>query len=222
MSTDRIIDKIKKCLALATSSNPTEAATAMRQAQKLMEMHGISMQQVDRAAIGISQVESYSVSRVKDWELRLMTMIAGAFGCKLMWIRGFSGVRFGKYELIGLKSQVEVAQYTCEVMQRKLLKARAEFVAGHYHEDRSSKTKAGDSFCHGWVTAVSKTVSKFANPEGLDALIDETMKESTGGRKANIQERKGDLFSAHKGFEAGQSETIARPMNGKEEQLKLS
>lgn len=220
MTNDRIIDKIKKCLALAQSSNPNEAAVAMNQAQKLMQLHGITMKHVDRSSIGSAHVQSYSVSKIKDWELRLMTMIAGAFGCKIMWLRGFSGVAFGRYELIGLKSQIEIAQYTCEVMQRKLLKARGEYVNSLY-TSRGAKTKAADAFCHGWVTAVSKTVSKFANPEGVDELINETLQDMTNGNKADVQERKGDRASLMAGLAAGAGESIHRPMNTREEQLKL-
>ena len=42
MADDKILDKIKKCLVLASSANEHEAAAALRQAQKLMEAHGIS------------------------------------------------------------------------------------------------------------------------------------------------------------------------------------
>lgn len=40
MNDQRILERIKKCLALSQSSEPHEAAAALRQAQKLMEMHG--------------------------------------------------------------------------------------------------------------------------------------------------------------------------------------
>lgn len=48
MPTDnsKILDKIKKCLALAASANEHEAAAALRQAQKLMETHGFTDEDV--------------------------------------------------------------------------------------------------------------------------------------------------------------------------------
>jgi len=62
---EKILGKIKKCLALATSSEPHEAAAAMRQAQKLMELHGIGQIDVKRSDIGEVQVSSkVSVSKV--------------------------------------------------------------------------------------------------------------------------------------------------------------
>ena len=42
MEHEKIIDKIKKCLALSNSDNPHEAAAGLRQAQKLMQMHGLN------------------------------------------------------------------------------------------------------------------------------------------------------------------------------------
>lgn len=39
---DKALDKIRKCLALSKSANEHEAAAALRQAQKMMEMHGLS------------------------------------------------------------------------------------------------------------------------------------------------------------------------------------
>lgn len=42
----KILAKIKKCLALASSSNPNEAATALRQARALMEKHGVTSESI--------------------------------------------------------------------------------------------------------------------------------------------------------------------------------
>ncbi len=42
MTRDKALAKIKKCLALGRSTNPHEAAAAMRQAQKLMAEHGLN------------------------------------------------------------------------------------------------------------------------------------------------------------------------------------
>lgn len=49
----RIIDKIRKCMRLAGSSNANEAAAALRQARKMMEAAGVSESDIDdNAAIG--------------------------------------------------------------------------------------------------------------------------------------------------------------------------
>lgn len=58
MSKEKIIDKIKKCLALGNSPNANEASVAKRQAKMLMLKHGISMDEVFSSPKG----ESWSVS----------------------------------------------------------------------------------------------------------------------------------------------------------------
>lgn len=51
----KILSRIRKCLALAQSSEPHEAAAALRQAQKLMAQHGIDAVDIELSAV----VEAY-------------------------------------------------------------------------------------------------------------------------------------------------------------------
>ena len=223
MSQERILEKIKKCLALSESPVAAEAAAALRQAQKLMELHGISQLDLKKADLGEAEFRSKaSVSRIKDWELRLVTRVAQAFGCRLMWSKSSSYASdvYGRFILLGLKSQVELAQYTCDVMTRKLMKARAEFVSGAYG-DRSEKTKAADGFCHGWVSAVERTVQAFAVTDELKQLIDDELVERAKGRTAKTQQRDGTAAGYHAGQKAGSKESINRPINSGAETLRL-
>lgn len=220
----RVLDKIKKCLALSQSSEPAEAAAALRQAQKLMAIHGVSQADLGRADLGQADVKSkVSVSRLKDWELRLIQLIARAFGCKLLWLRSssYSTDVYGRYTLIGLKAQVQLAQYTCEVLQRRLLKARNNFVqtlpAYYYRRD---KTRQADGFCHGWVDAISRTVHDFALPEATQQLIEAELASQTTG-EAKVQERPGMAAGYEAGREQGADESIHSPVANRDPVLAL-
>lgn len=216
---DKILGKIKKCLALSTSSEPHEAAAALRQAQKLMEMHGVDQLTIDRSEIGEASVRSKaSVSRIKQWELKLLKTISRAFGCELLWI-GSNSYRdniYGQYIFIGLKSQVQLAQYTATVFQRKLMNGRNEFVKtlpAYYR--RKEKTMEADGFCYGWIEAVSKTVYDFALTDETKKMIEEVTKERTTGGEAKVQNRAIGQHGVNAGFEAGQNESIHRPVSAK-------
>lgn len=225
MDQTRILEKIKKCLALSQSPEPAEAAAALRQAQKLMEMHGISQLDIKRSDIGEVEVSSkVSVSRLKDWELKLVALIGRSFGCQVMWSKSSSyrAVVFGRFILVGPKGQVELAQYTCEVLQRKLVKARANFVSSTaFWGSRAEKTRAADGFCHGWVDSISKTVSEFAQSDGAKEMIMIRVKELTSGPKAQVQRRLGDTASYQAGRDAGANESIHRPLNERDPTLRL-
>jgi hypothetical protein len=222
---ERILNKIKKCLALSQSSNPNEAATALRQAQKLMEAYNVSSMDLSRAEIGEAEIKSKaSVSRIKDWELALLSTVAKAFGCRLMWMKSYSHDAdvFGRYTLVGLKDQVWMAHYTAEVLQRKLMKARAEFVKALGPMGRWHKVREADGFCTGWVHAIKKTVQEFAMPPETKKLIDEVVERQTGGRDAKVQNRDKGSLGVEAGYIAGKGESIHRPLSERDPMKKLT
>lgn len=224
MDQDRVIEKIKKCLALSQSSNASEAASALRQAQKLMELHGITQTSIGRSEVGEAKVKSAaSVSRAKNWEIALFNVVAKAFGCRLMFMKSYSYNRdvFATYTLLGLKSKVELAQYTTVVLQRRLMKARAEFVRGiSEYATRGEKTTQADGFCEGWVAAIERTVQAFALTDDQKAVIDEIYAERTGGRTTKTQCRAGEA-GIRAGYEAGKKESINRPVHAAAPNLKI-
>lgn len=111
---DRILDKIKKCLALAASDNPGEAAAALRQAKKLMDKHGITESQVKLA--DVKSVETKSPP-ARDRASRLAVMVANAFSCRLIMQHPKRG---GAFEFIGKGHYPELASYTYSVLWKRL------------------------------------------------------------------------------------------------------
>lgn len=219
---DKILSKIKKCLALSESPEPAEAAAALRQAQKLMEIHGVSITDVAKFEIGEASVKSkVSVSKIKDWELSLISLVAKSFGCQLMWTKGNSrgsgSEVFGRFVLVGLKHQTELAGYTCEVLQRKLIKARAGFLNRPDIEwqSRNVKTREADGFCHGWVRAIAKTVHEFSLTAQQKELIENHINGQASGGKANVQQRRAGSLGYHAGLQAAVGESLQTPVAAK-------
>ena len=96
---DKILDKIKKCLALSSSSNEHEAAIALRQAQKLMELHGISDIDV-KAAQAQEKLSTEEISKFlytagqPDPELLIRTSGEQRLGGFLLWQSALSEFYF--------------------------------------------------------------------------------------------------------------------------------
>ena len=90
MERDTALLKIKKCLALAGSSNPNEAAAAMRQAQKLMAMFGLNETDISLAEVVESAARARMTSLV-NWEVIMSRIVADAFGC---YVYGVSNAPF--------------------------------------------------------------------------------------------------------------------------------
>lgn len=208
----RIIDKIKKCLALSKSSNEHEAAAALSQAQKLMAMHNLTEETVEVGAIEADTVTSMTtVSKVKMWENILATGICKALAIELLWNAGI-GRNFGRFIFIGPKSDVEVAKFLWTTLSRKTYQARAQYLKGVSY--RADKSELGDSFAAGYAITVVSKVEAFVRPVAHQALILAKKEQlSTGGQ---AKEQKKDLNGAAlaAGKQAGQDVQLRHGMHG--------
>lgn len=90
MEKDKIINKIQKLLALASSKNENEAQTAMLMAQKLMAIHNIEMSQVETVGVDNNVIEEQAdvKSHKTKWKRWLANVIAINFRCET-FLRGY-------------------------------------------------------------------------------------------------------------------------------------
>lgn len=161
----KILDKVKKCLALSASSNEHEAAAALRQARKLMEANGLDTSDVMAAGAN----ESSSKSRVREcpsiWECLLAGKVAKGFGCELIFSTGFAG-KPGAWSFIGVPPNEEIAAYAFKVLLRQCQKARAEYIKTRLKRCRKAvKTRRADIFCEGWVYTAVASIRPLVVPE---------------------------------------------------------
>jgi hypothetical protein len=238
----KIIGKIKKCLALSASSNPNEAATALRQARLLMEKHGIDAHQIAMAEIAETTADSHTLSRGKaaQWETAIASIVGRAFGCQLMFLKDYKVLRSGKIKMVGsfifvgLRQQAEIASYTATVLIRRCKKARQEWIATNFKGlsvgvagAKKKISNMGDAFALGWAHEINKLVSDFA----LSSEVEEAIKKhihdrSNGGKEAAVRKPTQDAdgtfaLAARAGIEAAKGERLYRPMAGAEERGRL-
>lgn len=215
MSNDQIMEKIKKCLALAKSSNEHEAAAALRQAQKLMELHGISDADVLAAGADEQRTKAGATMRPVNWETRLASKVAATFGCHVI----FSGGRKGEWAFIGCGAAPEIASYAFAVLFRQAKRARADYIDDRLKRcKRGTQVRRADLFCEGWVSSATAIVEAFAGNEQQDeaikafiatrypALTEFSARSRTGDRKLRDHEY-GDHIA---GRRAGQDAQINR------------
>lgn len=238
MSLDpNMLEKIKKCLALSTSSNPHEAATALRHAHALMEKHGVSAHEITMSDIGESKVDSKTMSRDKpaQWETKLASVVGKAFGCQMMiskFVLNKRHLNEGQYIFVGLKHQVEIAAYTATVLIRKCKKSRQQWLSENMAGlgrgipgAKSKMTRMGDAFAEGWVHSIGKVVADFAIPPEIDAAIAQHIAAQATGEEAGRPIRGG--IGAHEstallmGMRAAKGESLYRPMNTEDAPLAL-
>jgi hypothetical protein len=227
---DIIIAKIKKCLALSSSNNEHEAATALRQAKRLMESHGVTDQDVQAADADACWAKAGAKSRPANWEAALVSKIAGAFGCNALFFRG-GGCHGGQWAFIGCGAAPEVAQYAFDVLRRQAMRARSEHIRLHLSRCKSaSKTRRGDLFSEGWIRSVTSTITAFAGTAQQGAAIDAYMSKnfpSTKDLKPNNRNEgktlgNRELLDYFAGKTAGVSARLDRGVAGADAHLALN
>ena len=107
MERNKVLDRVKKLLALSTSSNVNEAATAAAAAQKLMLEHRLTEEDVSDTQDGqMFELSMGAAGFASRWKFVLVTSVARAFFCEAV------GLRVGqrrKVRIVGRREDVEIS-----------------------------------------------------------------------------------------------------------------
>jgi len=149
MDRQTILRKIKACLRLAGSSNPTEAATALRQARAMMAAHGIS----EAEALDVDEGEAPTRARGGTPPQSIVSLAftcAEGFGTQFVSVRsnGRTVLRFH-----GLHGAGEIASYAFTVLRRQLDADRLKHISRI--RKRANRERRGEVFALAWVRAVA-------------------------------------------------------------------
>ncbi|CAN7561458.1 DUF2786 domain-containing protein [Acidovorax sp. LjRoot117] len=225
MTRDEALKKIKKCLALSRSANEHEAAVALRQAQHLMREHGLRDEDVSLADVAEVHVKACSTA-ANSWELRLVNLIADAFGCESFGLVEGSFNDAGNYVrsrhwvFVGMQAAPTVAGYACDVLLRQCAKARLAHIAKQPRNCKPiTKTARGDLFALGWVSAASQLVERFAQPKAERALLITYIEQEHGELvdskvRDTAKARKTDVGHFAAGRRSGKNAQLHRGVDG--------
>lgn len=227
MDNEKIIARIKKCLALSRSANEHEAAVARKQALALMRKYGLDHQTVSAGDVREVRVNSACKRRPSKWEQSLATLVATQFECMVLSGEAVdqdsvSGAFRKQWWFIGEQSKVEIAAYAFEVLMRKIRNALELFlekqaaILGH-------KRRAAKLYCTGWVMALEDALKHFAGdhavPSGVLAFAESKYEiQVKRGRKGKMQVLRQDEWQAlQAGMNDGKAAKLHRgvaDMNG--------
>lgn len=128
---EKVMDRIKKLLAMATSSNPHEAANAAAKAAALMAEYELEEAdlRVESGEANVDPVEAamwdgFSSQRTSTWRGYLIVGILKAFGCHGYWNPVYDNVtrkRITSFRVIGRKTNVQTSNYMYLYLEEELL-----------------------------------------------------------------------------------------------------
>jgi len=214
MNQGKIIEKIFKCLKLSESSNPNEAAMALRQAHNLMQKYNISEHSVRTACIAERAVDSGFNSNPPFWALALVNLVADVFDC-----RGFIDRYIGEhsqFRFIGVEHTAEVATYSFSVLLRQLSSARDEFIDSIKEQTDLEIQRRADIFAQAWLFRVENTIKDFARNtpvrESVDKYVDKKYGQTADFAPEPADTQDQDLEHILCGMRAANDVSLFRPM----------
>lgn len=165
---ERVIRKIKRCLALGESSNINEAQMALRQAQALMQQYRLSEADVQSDAVDWVG-RNTRIKSVPPWHKDLATVSAMAFGCVLMTTKSKLRLSPVAFSFIGVAPGCELAAYAYDALLTQCKADRAKFLARCTTPSKSRAKSQADDFCRGWVYQVHAKLDQFARDNATSA-----------------------------------------------------
>lgn len=222
MEKESIIKRVVKCLELAGSSNPNEAASALRKAQELMAAHNISSEEILAAQVTEKRVTSGRANRPPVWMGMLINMVAGAFACEPISIRQFGS---GQIAFVGIDPAPELAGYVFTVLRRQITKDRAGF-RKKCRGKEANRTRRADLFAAAWVSAAGAKVTAFANSgknrERIEAYLTCHHQGLVIHKPRPLNPTARDYSALAAGHGAGKNVCIHHGVNGVEQQQRLT
>ncbi len=172
MDNSPIIEKIKKLLALANSSNEHEAALAAGHAQRLLSEHNLAMADIEAThrPDKADTVETAASKTLPKWLRHLSAGISSAFDCQAI-----HHPATGKMNFIGVGADVQIAAYTFTYLERTIRKLCSNYMKQHVSPVLANRHRElmRHSYYLGAVTTITGRLKeqKIATPVTTGALV---------------------------------------------------
>lgn len=213
----RIIDKIKKCLALAESQNAHEAATALRQANSLMKLHGIDHSQVNQSTVGEARIHlGAGKNKPPAWRVQLASSAAAALGCIVLIATSRS---MKEFLFIGPAGMPQLATYAYGVLERQLLADRKR-----NSENMDSRLSSGKKrrltnlYSQAWSEAVYEKVRQYggvepAHRKAVNEFIAQKFGSPPQRKDRPLKVKQDEIDSLIRGLEDGEKANLHTPIS---------
>ena len=131
MESNPIIEKIRKLLALANSSNEHEAALAASHAQRLLSEHNLAMADIepDTKPQSADKIEATVSKTLPKWVRHLSAGVCTAFDCQAI-----HHPALGKMTFIGVGADVQIAAYTFAYLDKTVRKLCSRYIKHHVND----------------------------------------------------------------------------------------
>lgn len=180
MSKEKVMDKIRKLLALSQSPNENEASNAMSKVQELLLEHELDISQVEGVKTSDIMEDNFTENRpgIAKWEQRLMSGIANSLNCRIIISSGWHGWTTKRYtwHMVGFSADTEVCKYLYSYLMDAIKSLVKGEMKGLSFDTGREREVHRESFLYGVVMTINSKVSEkfkevIQQSEEIHALI---------------------------------------------------
>lgn len=145
---EKIIDRVRKLLALSQSSNANEAALAAAKAQALLQHYNLELSQVQlKENFGPEYIKKITQTKRQIWTKSLLEVLCSYNFCSSVYVLGT-----GMCSIVGEKHNIEVVEYLHTYLVRELVDMANK--AYEETDGRIPKITWKDSFFYGAIHSI--------------------------------------------------------------------
>lgn len=175
---EKLINKLKKCLALSASPEPHEAAAALRHAQKLMRE--LQMDESDLLSLEIERTivktrEGFGACTTMSI---LSNLIQDAFAVKAYFACNPGSARRLNVCYIGPRDRVLLAEYSHRVVWRAMQSSWDNYLA--LRPELKGASKKRQAFHYGWLSKVKAKVEAISPDDSEQKAINVWINRNVG------------------------------------------
>jgi hypothetical protein len=207
-----VLNKIKKCLALARSANEHEAAAALAKARELMDQHGIDEEDIGLGDVAEAIARASRTLKPPRWEGVLAATVCHAVG-----VRNLINVD-GDRVFVSVHSRAEIAGYAFSVLFRQLKRARADYIKSRLKRCGPGRKRArADVFCEGWASGALQAIMQLVPKAEAGAIVERYLEKAyphaqpVSSRAANAKRAENDF---HNGYDGGRNASLHQAVHG--------
>ncbi|MBI4405037.1 MAG: DUF2786 domain-containing protein [Deltaproteobacteria bacterium] len=223
----RLLRKVEKLLALATSSNEHEALLAMQKVRELYAKYNLTQIQTGETSAYVYSVLGKKKKRIETAESMIFSILAEHFFVQVIYGHLYDAKELSEFsivEVLGRRENVLMAEYVYEFLQKELA-----YLAKEYQR-RNGKLKGSKrSYILGLLSGFSEKLHQAKlrdstvgldndQPRALIALADEQLKRFVHSRYPKLRNRfwgntHADRAAFNDGVSDGKSITLHRPLS---------
>jgi hypothetical protein len=213
----RLIDRVRKLLNLAASTNEHEAAAAAAKAHALLAEYNLTIADVGEETVTSNATKSRTKTRKKleSWAFDLAQCVSEAFDC------GYYHRGDGQTTFVGVGADPEVCAWTFGYLYKTLLRMASAYMRNRWIYSSKEQRAMRASYLLAATFVVGKRMreQKQTAPVTSDALVlvkseavDAAMPDDL--RVRDFKEQVLDAAAVRAGVAAGHSVSLAIPVSG--------